>query len=85
MRDFLFAKAKEGGVSNKGRFAAFMRNCIDVYENPYESLGVGGRRAITKETTIFNELHNWRLNLFLSFIVPKSHGFSMTIDLRQKF
>ena len=42
LHDFLFTKAKEGNVSNKGRFAAFMRNCIDVHENPHESLGVGG-------------------------------------------
>ena len=75
MCKILFAKAKEGGVSNKGRFAAFMGNCIDLHKNPCESLGVGGRREITREIKIFNLLHNWRLIQFLSSSEPKTSWF----------
>ena len=52
-----------------------MRNWVDLHKNPYESLGVGGRRAITIETRICNQLHNWRLNIFLSFVVTKMSWF----------
>ena len=71
MRKILFANTKESRVSNKGRFAAFMRNYIDVHKTPYQSLGVGVRKAITRETTIFIQLNNWHLNLFVPFIVSK--------------
>ena len=42
LRDILFAKARKGGDLNNGRFAAFIRYCIDVHENSERVRGQKG-------------------------------------------